>query len=484
MRALSPLLAPCVLSAALAACAAPERPLPARPDARPPSRSAPTPSATTSIGGVELANGPLRVRELLDALLRRNPSLAGARARIDGAAALLAEAESALRPRLELSTALMRSDAPSTFLFQTIDAHRLAPAQDFNHPGTIDALQAGAGFRWNLWRGGQDALRRDAAGEEVTARASDAAALVNALSSAAIAAWLDARAAEELLAADDASLASLRAQLEDARARVAAGSALRSDELTLAVRVSEAEERRLRTVSARKLALAALRALLALPPGATLEFAGAADDELTFGPEPATPEAARDEAWRARPELAAVRRRLIAARDARAAADRAWRPSLDAEARAWAVDDHGGVDFGDTNAEARLVLSWALLDGGSRRAAASARDAELRALEAERERLELATGLEVEAALIGLEEARARSTVAEGALAAAEETLELVDRQFRGGSAPVTRFLEAEADRTRARAETVRAKIDVQRARAELARALGRFSNGSMETVR
>ncbi|MBK7875636.1 MAG: TolC family protein [Planctomycetes bacterium] len=483
MRASLPTLPPWILGAALlAACAGPDR--------SPPSRShelAPqaVPRPLVSEDPRALPPGPLGPRALLDALARRNPSLASARARIDGASALLDQAEAALRPRLELSTALMRSDAPSTFLFQTIDAHRLAPGQDFNHPGTFDALQAGAAFRWNLWRGGQDALARDAAADEVSARASDAFALENALASAAIAAWLDARAAAELLSADDASLASLRAQLEDARSRVAAGSALRSDELTLAVRVSEAEERRLRTDSARKLALAALRALLALPPNTPIELAAdGADDALELGLLPRAEESARDEAWRVRPELTAVRRRLDAARAARASAERAWMPSLDAEARAWAVDEHGGLDAGTPNAEARLALSWVLLDGGGRRGAARGRDAELRALEHERERLELAIGLEIEAAWIGLEEAEARRTVTAGALAAAEETLVLVESQFRGGAAPVTRFLEAEADRTRARAEAVRARIDVQRARAELARALGRFAPGSKGVAR
>ena len=51
-----------------------------------------------------------------------------------------------------------------------------------------------------------------------------------------------------------------------------------------------------------------------------------------------------------------------------------------------------------------------------------------------------------------------------------------VEERFRGGAEPVTRYLEAEVARTRARAALAAARIDVERASVELARALGRLA--------
>lgn len=411
-------------------------------------------------------------------LARRNPTLAEARARSDAARALLEQAQSALAPRLDLSSAVLRSNAPSTFLFEKIDAQRLAAGTDFNAPGTFNATQAGLALSWNLWRGGQDGLAREGAAQELAARHQDVRALESSLIASALAAWLDVRAAEELLQTDEASVTSLSAQLDDARSRVAAGAALRSDELSLAVRLAQARERALSTQRARRLAQAALRALLSLDPGTPIELSAA---EPRFALAPPDLDAARAEARRTRAELGALDRRLDAVDRALEASRRAWWPSLDAQVRSWAVDDHAGLDFGDPNVEARLALSWSLFDGGARRATVHGREAERLALAAQRRRLEIAIDVELEAAWIGLEEALARQIVADGARAAADETLQLVESQFRAGAAPVTRFLEVEGDRTRAQGDCVRARIDVLRARVALAHALGRWDLGARE---
>ena len=89
--------------------------------------------------------------------------------------------------------------------------------------------------------------------------------------------------------------------------------------------------------------------------------------------------------------------------------------------------------------------------------------------------------MEVEGAWLRLEEARARHGVSVRAVEAAEESFALVERQFEGGSAAVTRYLEAEAARTRARTREVGARIDEERASVELARALGRLGTGPGE---
>ena len=55
----------------------------------------------------------------------------------------------------------------------------------------------------------------------------------------------------------------------------------------------------------------------------------------------------------------------------------------------------------------------------------------------------------------------------------AEESLDLVKKQYEGGSATVTRYLEAELDRNQARIRVIVARYDREKARAEVGRAIG-----------
>ena len=82
----------------------------------------------------------------------------------------------------------------------------------------------------------------------------------------------------------------------------------------------------------------------------------------------------------------------------------------------------------------------------------------------------------MEAAYLRLEEARARIDVASQAVAAGEESLSLVETQFRGGSVTVTRLLEAEGARLNARTADVSSRLALERALVDVSLVLGRFA--------
>ncbi len=81
--------------------------------------------------------------------------------------------------------------------------------------------------------------------------------------------------------------------------------------------------------------------------------------------------------------------------------------------------------------------------------------------------------LEVKSAYLNLTEAQARCRVSQASVASAEQSLTLVQRQFDGGAATVTRYLEAELDLTRARQRAAAARYDRVKASADIARSLG-----------
>jgi outer membrane protein TolC len=109
--------------------------------------------------------------------------------------------------------------------------------------------------------------------------------------------------------------------------------------------------------------------------------------------------------------------------------------------------------------------------------AASAKVTESRRRLAEVEALLEKSRLEIEDELrqahANLDEARQRLEVALAAQGAAEEALRLVHEQFRGGTATVTRYLEAEADRAASQMRAVTSRYDLEVAAANLQKAVG-----------
>jgi outer membrane protein len=117
-----------------------------------------------------------------------------------------------------------------------------------------------------------------------------------------------------------------------------------------------------------------------------------------------------------------------------------------------------------------------LFDGGARSAAIQRARAVIDELtESDRKGL-LAIARDVETAYLRLGEARARYGVAAQAVGAADESLQLVAVQYRGGAATVTRYLEAESGQARARTAKIQAQLDVERATVDVERAIGRLS--------
>jgi len=437
-------------------------PPPPEPVASPPS-AAPLPSPP---------EGPLNAEHAVALALARNPDLREAQARIDAALAGVDAARAALLPVLGADFSYLRGDAPSVYLGKTIDAQMLQPGVDFNDPGTFGYFELGTTLRWNLWRGGRDRLAVWAAEDFVAAAEAQRDAVRNALVAGVVAAMLDARAAQELLAADDASIRSVEAQVEETRVRVESGQALKSDLLSLEVRLAEAKERRIRTDVGRRQALVALRRLLAWPAGSPLEIA---DEEYPVAELPASEPEALAVAYRSRGEVAAARRAVEAARIEVERARRAYSPTLDFEGRWYGVDDRLGFDGDGGNWLFGLALNFDIVDGGRRRAGIRAARAALERMEEADRRALLGIAQEVESAYLRLEAARARYEVAAQAVGASEESLGLVEKQYQAGTATVTRYLEAEAACTQARTARIRAALDVESARVEAARAIGKL---------
>jgi outer membrane protein TolC len=218
-----------------------------------------------------------------------------------------------------------------------------------------------------------------------------------------------------------------------------------------------------------------LRDLLALPPENRVLLCR---DDPALGGLPPDRTKALAVAYASRPEAKVARHAIEHARLELAAAERAWIPRIDVASRLGAEDAEARLSPVAPNWSVGVALSMNLFDGGVRRANVQAAIAALDAVtEGDRATL-LAIALDVEAAYLRRDEARARIAVATRALALARETLDQVTIQYRGGAATISRYLEAEAALARARSAHVQATIDVLRTDIDAARAIGALADG------
>jgi outer membrane protein TolC len=278
-------------------------------------------------------------------------------------------------------------------------------------------------------------------------------------------------AARQQIAVAVASTKAVEGELTEARKRFDAGALLKSDLLSLEVRLAAAKDAEVRARNGVEQALASLRVLLALGTGETAELSSEVpkeDASLPPGQEDALKQAADG-----RPELRTAARLVDLRRSELAAEQGAWYPRIDAFASYG--QDAPDLEFSahQDNWAFGVSLDLALFSGFRTRArvtSAERRLGEARALE-EKARLEIEQ--EVRIAQLHREEARERIQWTERAVTAAEEALRLVREQYQAGSATVTRYLEAEAALADARSRSISAWTDARRAEGALRKAIG-----------
>jgi len=413
----------------------------------------------------------LTLDEAVALAFERNPDVRAAAERIGEAQARVGEATAAFFPQVSTRLAYARTDNPSQAFGMILAQRRFSFDTDFNNPGPTQDVRPEITAALPLFHGGQDYERRAAAQLGAEAARWEQAAVRNALGDAVGAAYYALLAGPEQVEVTRVSIEAVDSALAQARLRVAAGAALKSDVLSLDVRLAAAREAHVRAQNGVELARTGLRLLLALPPEAPLEVMAASD-----GPEPVLPASfadALEQALSKRPEIQAAQSQVSMREHEVKVEKAAYLPRVNAVA-SYAQDAPNlelahRQDNWIVGATAELDL-FSGFQTRERVRAAERRLAEAREA-ARKARLEVER--DVKSASLGLEEARQRAQVTEAAVASGDEALRLVQEQYRVGAATITRYLEAEVARTDARARAIAAGYDARRAEAGLRRALG-----------
>ena len=439
------------------------------------------PETNQKVSGVVSAlsiEEPLTIEEVLSIALNNNTDLNQARFRVHQAKAMTDISYAAFWPSLGFYSEYMQGDAPSSYLFKTIDQRKLPDDVNFNDPGWFENYETGLTARMNLFNSGKDYLAVRMAQKGETIADLDQKAIENSLVAQVIITFYDTLAAMEFIDIARRSVNTVSEQLRIMQVRFEGGGALKSDLLSLEVRLAQAKEQLLTSENHYKIALMTLSNLMGVDTAHVDN--GQVLLKKSFPDTSSVPETYHDGityALEHRPELAGVRQKLIQSRMGLDSAKAGYLPRLDIMARYYMADPNMKYNIDRENWVAAITLNWDIFTGFS--TSANVRKAEAmfkEMLEADRHTI-LGIGLDVKTAYLKLEEAQSRYQVAISALDSAEESFRLVKNHYLGGSVPVTRYLETELDLTRTRIRATAAFYDRIKATSDVARAIGLWSS-------
>ena len=298
----------------------------------------------------------------------------------------------------------------------------------------------------------------------------DRLSVENALVASVLVSYYNVLVAQEAIKIAQESVTTVETELRIMRVRYKDGAVLKSDILSLEVRLAQAREELVRSENNESRTIAALANLLGLDPDTSLTLFG--DDEVSASL-PDDYQSGLVYALAKRPELEKVRRQIIQSRMELDSARAEYLPTLDAQLHYYLDDPSLDFDTDRENWTAGFILKWDLFSGFGTKARADRAQRVLEEMLAADRKTILSVQLDLKTAYLRLAEAEARLRVTEASVAQAEESFSLVKKQYEGGSVTITRYLEAELARNRARLRSIVAFYDKEKAAAEIGRAMG-----------
>ena len=398
--------------------------------------------------------------------LERSPDARLARARVDGAQALVDQAQSAWRPQVSLSGRYTETNSPMMAFGSILNQRAFNFGLDFNRPGTVDNLNVTGTVAYNLYAGGRATAGRTAARAGTEAADLDLRAAQHRLAAEVVRAALNLRKAREAVVAVEGGVRAYEAAVAVARARFEAGQLLKADLLSLEVQLAQTRESLSLARHGAALASRAFHYVLGLDPTENaVEFV---DDDPALA-RLVLPDT-RD--FSQRPELLGLHARIRAAEAMVDAARGARRPTVNAFAsyqydQGWKTDRHGDSWL------AGVSVDLNVFDGGQTNGKIRQSSAELTQVKEMLRKATLGIGFEVEQARLAYDDATERLSVSARAVEQAAESAALTHARFEKEALLTADLIGAESRHLEARLRRMVAAADERLALVDLRRALG-----------
>ncbi|MGZ5526954.1 MAG: TolC family protein, partial [Methylomonas sp.] len=414
--------------------------------------------------------------QAIEHALANNPDMQIAAERISQAESQLGVALSAFYPQVTAKVGYEHSNNPAQ-VFSMVVAQRDFSSNsinNINNPGYRQNFRPEIIGKLSLFRGGQDYQNSKAAELGIDAAEFERSRVRNALIEAVTASYYAYLAAQEAQKVAQDSISAIDSELKQSKLRYEAGTVLKSDVLSLEVKLAEAQEAQIRAANGIEVAKAGLATLLGLSADQTFTVASASSSSALPKPKPINSfNDLLELAMTQRPEVKAAANQVEISQRLVKSAQGAYLPKADAYVSYGQDSRNPGFYSSKDNVTAGVSVQMDLFSGletknrvsAAERKAAEARETERKA--------KLAIEQEVKVAFLKLEEALARMRVAEASVASAEEALRLVGEQRRAETVVVTRYIEAEVARNQAHSNTIAAQYDALSAEAALKKAVG-----------
>jgi outer membrane protein TolC len=423
-------------------------------------------SAVIVVSSALAAAEPWTLDRAVAYALTHSPDAQVARARVEGAQALVQQAQSAWFPQLAVTGRYTDTDNPMMAFGSILDQRAFHSGLDFNRPGQIDNLDAAGTVAYNLYSGGKASAGRQAARAGAQAADYDLSAARQELAAEVVKSFLNLQKTREAVAAVEEGVKAYEAAVSAAQARFGAGQMLKADLLSLKVQLAQTRET---LSSARHGAALAERAF---------EFAlglDASDATVDLSPnDPSLSRLTAPDTWdySRRPELMGLDARQRAAEAMVEAARSGHRPSVNAFA-SYQYDHGWQLNRSADSWLAGISVDVNLFDGGQTSGKVRQASAELAQIKELRRKAELGIGLEVEQARLAHVDAVERLNVTASAVEEAEESASLTQARFQKEALLTADLIGAESRLIEARLRRTEAAADERLAVVDLRRALG-----------
>ncbi len=209
----------------------------------------------------ETANAPERELDLLQVIglaFASNPDIQSAQERVRIADALLASARAELYPRLSASENFATTNIPSNAFMFLLNQGRFSFDRNLNHPGFVDDFQTQAALQQTLYAGGRRLAQIDAARAQRQADACALDVVRNEMVFHVAEAYYRLLQARALVQVRRTAVEQVDRHLKIVQTRLKAETAVRSDVLSVEVRLAEARESLITAENQRELAWAVL----------------------------------------------------------------------------------------------------------------------------------------------------------------------------------------------------------------------------------
>lgn len=407
------------------------------------------------------------IREALD----RNPDVNAATSRVDAARAMITQARSAYYPQLSLSGGYTVTDNPTQAFMMQLNQRKLNmqdPTFDPNNPDTTDNIRLSAGLKYAVYDFGRRRFASQGAKLGLDSADLQLQAVRNELIHEVTRGFFGVLQAQDFVAVQQETIDSMEESLRVARARYAAGAAVKSDVLNLEVSLAQAREDLIRTRNGLDLAIVALNA------GIGYDLVSLEEPPIAGDIVPAGPQTEQNfKAVENRPELQTMEKFAGIKEKQYLSIKRQHYPVLNAFG-SYDLDGDGSNAF-EGSFNVGVMAEWELFSGFRVSAAARNAEAQWRAALEDEKKVRNDLKLDLQRARIQAIESWQRLEVVRKAEESASESLRITKVRYREGAAGITDLLTAQLGLTASRNRKVAAFYDaivsasnLQRARGEL----------------